>query len=127
MDQAVHFFSGDSAPKLITNRYSVKLLVKNMKLGNEPYSSDQISLGHRVKFVRKYLGMSQSEFAKSLEVGVTAISNWERGFNRIGLVHIRFLLEHHQISADFVISGYVNHLDEKMLQAWRKFQKNNGL
>ena len=88
------------------------------------YDEQLVACGLRVRFVREFLGLTRKEFAKELGVSVNAVQNWESGYQRIGISSVMILLRDKKISADFILDGFINGLDQNTKTAWIEYQRN---
>lgn len=83
-------------------------------------------MAKRLRFVRKFVGLNQHTFGQRLGVKLAAVSNWENGRSRIGIGPCHQILMKFQISADFVLAGITNGLDQNTLEAWNKYEKQQS-
>lgn len=57
---------------------------------------------NRIKSIRKWQGLSQTEFGKMFNVDQTAVSNWEKGKNSIDVTIAQSIGERFNLPLDFV-------------------------
>jgi transcriptional regulator with XRE-family HTH domain len=62
-----------------------------------------VSLGSRLKELRKKFGVSQEELAQYLNVGRTAIANYESGFTMPSVEVIDKLASYFGVSTDYLL------------------------
>lgn len=69
------------------------------------FGSDDFAISKRIQEIRASSGLSQTEFARKLEISVRAYQNYERGERPVSKQLICGLIEHFQISADYLLTG----------------------
>lgn len=79
-------------------------------MGREPDSVVQKEMGQRLQLVRDALGVTQEDFAKEAGVGLSAISAWEGGRNKIDVVKLRKLADTYGFSTDYIIRNAIDTL-----------------
>ena len=63
------------------------------------------NLGENLKVIRTSLGLSQSQFAKKLNVGRTTIAHWENGYSYPSVIMLQKIKETFNVSYDEIIDG----------------------
>ena len=74
-------------------------------MARTPEAILQQAMGARLQAIREVLGYSQVQFAEVAGVGLTTISGWETGRNRIDLVKLAKLSERFKFTTDWVATG----------------------
>jgi transcriptional regulator with XRE-family HTH domain len=78
----------------------------------------------RLKEVRNYFGLNQSDFSKSINIDQAYLSQLENGKVRIGSKILLSLSEKYQISIDWLFTGkgsmFIQFEDDKALRAIEK-------
>lgn len=63
------------------------------------------NLGENLKLIRTTLGLSQTEFAKKLNVGRTTLGHWENGYSYPSILMLMKIKETFNVSYDEIIDG----------------------
>lgn len=58
----------------------------------------------KIKAIRTFYSLSQTEFAKLFNVDQTAVSNWERGQNNIDITILQRIANHFNIPVEYILS-----------------------
>jgi len=77
---------------------------------HEPDSIAQKEMGRRLQLVRDALGVTQEEFATAAGVGLSAISAWEGGRNKIDSVKLGKISKAYGFSTDYIIKDEIEKL-----------------
>lgn len=72
-------------------------------MDNEPWTKENIAA--RLKWLRGYVGLTQSEFAESLGVTLTNYNNWERGRQRMSIDGALKVNQTYGTTLDFLYLG----------------------
>ena len=78
---------------------------------------------NRIKCIRAYFKMSQSEFAKRFHVDQTAVSNWEKEKNNIDIKIMQLISEEFKIPIEFILGKQF--VLRVPLEEWSEEQKKD--
>jgi DNA-binding XRE family transcriptional regulator len=81
----------------------IKSAVKSVEFMKDTDKKFGVSLGSRLKELRKKFGVSQEELAQYLNVGRTAIANYESGFTMPSVEVIDKLASYFGVSTDYLL------------------------
>ena len=83
-----------------------------------------MNIGSKIAQLRKELGMSQSDLAKSVEASRTIIGNYERNTNTPSIDMIVKLAKTFNVSTDYLIGdGELAHYDKEVLKRIEDIEK----
>jgi transcriptional regulator with XRE-family HTH domain len=71
----------------------------------------------RIRWHRKLLGMTQSEYAAKAGLKRAQLNNWESGDFQVGLAGARALRNTYGLSLDFIYEGSLDTLDMSLRKA----------
>lgn len=74
-------------------------------MGRKPDSAMQKAMGARLRAVREVLDLTQEALAEVAGVGLTTVSGWEGGRNKIDLVKLARLADFLGFTTDWVARG----------------------
>lgn len=77
----------------------------------------------RIKKVRKYLGLTQKEFADNLGVSLSAVQRWEMGMRKVDERTIKLISEKFRVSERWLKSGEGEMFDDKHLDIQKKIDE----
>ncbi|KAA9242799.1 MULTISPECIES: helix-turn-helix domain-containing protein [Aerococcus] len=64
-----------------------------------------IAVGHRIRQLRKSLGLNQTEFAKRINATLPAVSNWETGKNLPNNERLKAIADLGGITVEYLLYG----------------------
>ncbi|MCA8927265.1 MAG: helix-turn-helix transcriptional regulator [Alphaproteobacteria bacterium] len=79
---------------------------------------DPVQVAARLEWVRRYFGLTQKEFAQSIEVLPTTYSNWRRCSQNLSLDGAKRIRQRYGISLDFLFFGEAHNLPAQIRAAW---------
>ena len=85
---------------------------------NKIYSAENVAL--RIKWIRKYFDLSQTEFAATIDAQITQYNNWELGRQRLSLDGALRINEVYGISLDFLFLDRREALPISMIKSLAK-------
>jgi transcriptional regulator with XRE-family HTH domain len=91
---------------------------------HEPDSIAQKEMGRRLQLVRDALEVTQEDFAKAAGVGLSAISAWEGGRNKIDVVKLGKISKTYGFATDYIIKDEIEKLTFELA---KKVQLQMGL
>lgn len=103
----------------------------------ENRTEENIQLGHRIKMIRKKLGLTLKEFGEKMtpEASESIVSRWERGINKPNSVRLITIANLGECSTTYLLTGVKTYRDlsneEKELMAKEfnvnRFKKNREM
>lgn len=103
--------------------------IKNFYVRENAMEPDEVfspeSVGQRLRWLRLYLDMSQTEFAEACGITAQKYNNWERGRQRLSLEGALKLCKAYGVNLDFLYMGRVDILPHKMASAYISKSKNS--
>lgn len=82
------------------------------------------NVGRRVYWLRSYLGLNQTEFAASIGVAQSNLSNWETGRQRLSINEALKISGIYNVPLDFLYLDRRRTLDSDMLKSVSVFDFN---
>ena len=82
-----------------------RIAVQHRGMGRKPDSAAQRAMGSRLRAIREVFDLTQEALAEIAGVGLTTISGWESGRNKIDLVKLAKLAEFVGFTTDWVARG----------------------
>jgi len=82
---------------------------------DEPWAKENVA--KRLIWLRSYLGLTQREFAESIDVAATNLNNWEKGRQRLSLDGGLRINRIYGTSLDFLFLGRRSDLSTDMAKA----------
>lgn len=76
-------------------------------------------VGERIRWHRNYKKMTQAQYAKTLSISRSRLSNWELGTRRPSLTEGMQMEKLHGLSLDFLYRGKDGNLPQDLFEAWR--------
>lgn len=89
---------------LIKDNYSGNIKVEFQLNNNTIITKSSTSISDKIKYLREnILNMSQSKFAKMINVTRGSVSNWEHGYSKPTISHITMICSLCHITPDYLI------------------------
>lgn len=79
-------------------------------------------VGMRMAWHLEHTGLTQAEYAKSINAGRSALANWVTGLQRPSVNAVMAMHDRYGITPDFVYLGDASRLPEHLNVAWMEFQ-----
>tara|TARA_R110002126_G_scaffold63960_2_gene163987 strand:- start:1798 stop:2100 length:303 start_codon:yes stop_codon:yes gene_type:complete len=83
------------------------------------------NVARRLIFLRKYLCISQKQFAIDLNTSAQHVSNWESARNRLSLQGALAIVEVYGVTLDFLFLNRYDTLPAQMRSAWLVFNRKD--
>lgn len=89
---------------------------------------DEVSIGERIRSLRKNMGISQEELAEAVGVSVKHISKIERDEVSFSVGILQRLSEFFKVSSDYIVNGDGRELSVNEIVAWiyKEIYKEKG-